>query len=62
VDAGVRNANAEILNVGPQLLCPGGDKTLHKLWWGDCKRFTSGHGFVGTVSCVEAAIHIGDEL
>jgi len=37
-------------------------KTLRKLWWGCCKRFTSGHGIAGTVSGVEAAIHCGDEL
>jgi len=36
--------------------------TLHKLWWGGCKRLTSGHEIAGTVSGVEAAIHCGDEL
>ncbi|KAI8491423.1 hypothetical protein Bbelb_310560 [Branchiostoma belcheri] len=29
---------------------------------GGCKRFTSGHGVAGTVSGVEAAIHVGNEL
>jgi len=50
------------LNAGPPLRCPGGDLTLHKLWWGGCKRFTSGHGLAGTVSGVEAAIHSGDKI
>jgi len=35
---------------------------LQKLWWGGCKRFTSGHGIAGTVSGVEVAIHCDDEL
>ncbi|KAI8496688.1 hypothetical protein Bbelb_253430 [Branchiostoma belcheri] len=37
-------------------------QTLHKLRWSGCKRFTSGHGVAGTVSGVEAAIHVGNEL
>ncbi|KAI8510279.1 hypothetical protein Bbelb_127070 [Branchiostoma belcheri] len=37
-------------------------QTLHKLRWSGCKRFTSGHGVGGTVSGVEAAIHVGNEL
>jgi len=36
--------------------------TLHKLWWGGCKRITNGHGIAGTVSGVEAAIYCGKEL
>ena len=53
------------MNAGPPLLrqrCPGGNLTLHKLRWSGCKRFTSGHRVVGTVSGVDAAIHGGDEL
>ena len=42
--------------------CPGGDQTLHKLWWSGCKHFTSGHGIAGTVSFVKAAIHCADDL
>ncbi|KAI8499216.1 hypothetical protein Bbelb_229800 [Branchiostoma belcheri] len=37
-------------------------QTLHKLRWSGCKRFTSGHEVAGTVSGVEAAIHVGNEL